>query len=117
MKSLSSEQLNQYPPDFRVWVVVDKAEPDGFLLFPMNLDDELGLFAFLEQQDAEHMARMLKGQNKNYKDMELEIRHDILRDLGTYSVESKTPLCVLDSQNAMDFFTRYPDSLDGYYGY
>jgi hypothetical protein len=117
MKALSEEELNKFPADARVWVVVDKADPNGFLLFPMNLDYELGLFAFLEQQDAEHMARMLKEQNENFKGMDLGIRHDLLRNLGMGSVESKTPLCVLDSKAAMDFFTRYPDSLDGYFGY
>jgi hypothetical protein len=117
MKALSEEELNKFPADARVWIVVDKADTNGFLLFPMNLDYELGLFAFLEQRDAEHMARLLKEQNKNFKDIELEIRHDLLRSLGIESVESKTPLCVLDSKASMDFFTRYPNSLDGYFGY
>ena len=32
-------------------------------------------------------------------------------------VEHKIPLGVLDHENAIDFFTRYPDKIDAYYGY
>lgn len=114
MECLDQEELNKLPVDARVWVVLDKANPDIYLLFPMNLDWELGLFAFLEQRDAEHMVRLLKEYADDYKDMEMGIRHDLLRNLGIGSIESKTPLCVLDPTSAMDFFTRYVEMLDKY---
>jgi hypothetical protein len=117
MESLSSDELNQFPPDFRVWVVLDKATPDTYLLFPKDLLNELGVFAFLEKQDAEHMVRLLKEYGKQYTDMELGISHDLLRDLGIRSAASKTPLAVLNSENAMDYFSRFVNMLDRYYGY
>lgn len=114
MKCLNQDELNQLPVDARVWIVIDTADPNGFLKFPMNLDWELGLFAFLEERDAEHMERLLKEKADNYKDMELGIRDHSLRSLGLWSIEAKTPLCVLDHDSAMEFFTRYLDVLDQY---
>jgi hypothetical protein len=60
MKPLTPEELNEFPPDELVWVMFDKADPDQHVTGPMNLDYELALFAFLEKDDAEHMARLIK---------------------------------------------------------
>lgn len=111
MKALTLEELLAFPRDQKVWVIVDKSDLDHQVLIPMNLDYDMGVFAFLEQADAEQMVRIMKGQEK------LGITQELLRDLGDGSMKHETPLVVLDSPNAMDFLTRYPDMLDKYYGY
>lgn len=111
MESLSAEQLSQFPWDKQVWVIIDKADPDNYLRIPMNLDYKLSVFAFLEKADADHLVRIMK------KEDDFEIRQVPLRKLDRSILGNDTPLTVLDSENAMDYFTRYPDMLEKYYGY
>lgn len=117
MKALTEDELKEYPSGQRVFVIIDSADPDNYLVFPLTLTNEMGVVAFLEQRDAEHMARLIKDRAKNFANTDLEIKHDLLTDLGQGSVKHKIPLAVLDEENAMTYFTRFPDSLDGYYGY
>lgn len=117
MKALTEEELKQYPSDQHVFVIIDSANPSTYLAFPLTLTDEMGVVAFLKQQDAEHMVRLIKERATNFADTDLEVKSDLLTDLGRGSVEYKTPLAVLDEENALIYFTRFPDSLDGYYGY
>lgn len=116
MDFLTPDQLNALPRDTRAWVILDTSHPEDYLTFPMNLDYDPAVFAFLEKQDAEHMVRLLQ-KYAPVQDKQLGIADDLLTDLGQGSVEYKTPLVVLDHENAMDFFTRCPDMLDAYYGY
>lgn len=116
MKAQTETELDNFPEDARLWVVVDKNDPDTYLLFPGTIDEVKGLFAFIEQKDAEHWVRLLRGSAK-YKDIDLGIRYDLLKDLRDGAREYNYPFWALDEKAAMNFFTRYPDSLDGYYGY
>jgi hypothetical protein len=116
MEAQTEEQLDAFPEDARVWIIVDKNDPDNYLLFTGTIDDVMGLFAFIEQRDAEHLVRSLRKAGQ-FEDKDLGIRHDSLSDLRSGARESNTPFWVLDNNAAMDFSTRYPDSLDSYYGY
>lgn len=109
MQGLSSEELDKFPPDKLVWVMYDKAEPDQHVTGPINLDWEQGLFAFLEKADAEHMARLIKK--------DFGVAQELLTYLRESEVERQIPLAVLDSANALDLFTRFPNMLDAYAGY
>jgi hypothetical protein len=116
MEAQTESQLDAFPQDARVWVIVDKNDPGNHLLFPGTIDYVMGLYAFIEQRDAEHLVRSLKKAGQ-FEDKDLGIRYDLLSDLRSGARESQTPLWVLDNKAAMDFFTRYPDNLDSYYGY
>jgi hypothetical protein len=114
MQAQTEEQLNKLPEDYRVWVVIDKNDQDRYLLFPGTIDEVMGLFAFIEERDAKHMVRLLKKYAEQYSGLDLDISHDLLSDLRNGARAYNCPLWVLDNRAAMDFFTRYPDSLDEY---
>lgn len=115
MESLTSDELNSFPPDIRVWVVIDKNDAGHVVQFPVDLEYRMGVFAFLRKEDAEHMKRLLEKYAGNLK-KEWEIADDLLRDLGEGSKESRIPLHVLDEANSLDYFTRYVNDLNAYYG-
>jgi hypothetical protein len=72
-----------------VWIVLDEQHPETHLLFPLNLDYEPALFAFLEKADAEHWARLIKQYAPDFGDIELIVTDEPLSELGPGSVESK----------------------------
>ena len=108
MQALSPKELDQFPPDKMVWVMYDKADPNHHVGGPINLNWETGVIAFLEKQDAEHMVRLI---GKDFG-----IGQNLLRELRFDSARNRIPLAVVDSQNALDLFTRWPDRLSEYYG-
>jgi hypothetical protein len=91
-----------------VWVLYDAADPHHHVAGPINLEWELGVFAFLEKDDAEHMVRLTKK--------DFGIAQEVLWDLRMSSAKSNIPLMVLNSENALDLFVRWPDRLSEYYG-
>jgi|ERR1041385_1797097 hypothetical protein len=93
MEPLTADQLTALPSDARAWVILDTSNPKNYLTFPMNLDYDQAVFAFLDKEDAEHMVRLLQ-KYEPAQDKQLGIADDLLTDSG--SVEHKIPLVVLD---------------------
>ena len=114
MKPLTAEELRALPPGTRGWMVIDKNDLKNSVQFPMDLEYHMAVFAFLRKEDAEHMKRLLDKYAEELK-KEWDVADDLLWDLIEGSNESKTPLCVLDEANALDYFTRYINMLDAYY--
>lgn len=117
MDCLSEEVLDsEFSEDAPVWVIIDKADPDRYLLFPKN-KDTLAAWAFMKREDAEHLAFMLKERAPAYKDMELIVMQDLLKDIREGAKEHKGVLCVMPPIDSMEFFKRYEDLLGHYYGF
>ena len=117
MDCLSEDVLdNDFSGDARVWVIVDKTDLGRYLLFPKN-EETLAVWAFMKREDAEHLAYMLKERAPAYKDMELIVVDDLLKDIREGARENNGVLCVMPPIDSMEFFERYEDLLGHYYGF
>jgi hypothetical protein len=116
MDCLSEEVLDsEFSDDSRVWVILDKADPHRYLLFPKNADT-LALWAFMKREDAEHLILLLKTLAPDYKEMELVIADDQLREVRAGAKENNGVLCVMPPIDSMEFFGRYEGLLGSYFG-
>ncbi|HKQ04142.1 MAG TPA: hypothetical protein VJ464_03350 [Blastocatellia bacterium] len=115
MECLSEEVLDEFPEDALVWVILDKADPNTYLLFPKN-KDVLALWAFMKREDANHLAFILKEAAPAYKDMELIVESDPLKEVRAGAKEYNSILCVMSPVDSLEFFKRYEEFLSHYYG-
>ena len=116
MDCLSEEALSELPETSRVWVILDKADPDTYLLFPKN-DEVTVLWAFLKKEDAEHLMYLIKTLSPAYKDIELFIADDVLKEAKDGAKENNQEVCVMSPIDSMEFFNRYKELLGRYYGF
>jgi hypothetical protein len=117
MKPLDEAVLDsELPEDTRVWVVIDKAEPDTHLAFPFD-EKTAGVWAFLKREDAEHLIYLLKSLAPAYKDMELDVADDLLKDIRGGAKENKGLFTVIPPNSSLKFFERYKELLGRYYGF
>ena len=116
MNCLSDEVLDsEFGKESKVWVVLDKNDPERFLLFPIN-ENTLGLWAFMKKEDAEHFVRTLRELAPEYKNIELGIAYDPLNQIRNDAKENNCPLCVFSPNDSKEFFDSYPETLRKYYG-
>ena len=117
MKPLDEGVLDsELPEDTRVWVVIDKAEPDTYLAFPFD-EKTSGVWAFLKREDAEHLIYLLKSLAPAYKDMDLEAVDDLLKDIREGAMEHNGLFTVIPPNSSIKFFERYKELLGRYYGF
>ena len=116
MECISEEALDSLSADSRVWVILDKGQPETYLLFPKN-DKVRALWAFLKREDAEHLMYLLKTLAPEYRDIELFVEADLLNDIREGAREHQGEVCVMSPIDSMEFFKRYEELLGRYYGF
>lgn len=113
---LSEDVLErEFSDDSRIWVIVDGDHPGEYLLFPINVTTT-ALWAFMKREDAEHLMYLLKTLAPPYKDMNLVVADDLLKEVRAGANENNGKLCVWSPVNSLEFFRRYKELLGHYYG-
>ena len=115
MECLSEESLDEFSEDALVWVIINRADPDRYLLFPKN-EEVLAAWAFRKREDADHLIFMLKKAAPAYKDMELIVDSDSLVNVRADAKDHNGVLSVLSPVDSMEFFKRYEEFLSHYFG-
>lgn len=117
MNCLSDTVLDtEYDESKRVWVILNKDDLDHYLYFPLN-EKNLGLWAFLKKEDAIHLAKTIKEIAPAYKEIDLVVTEDRLKDIREGGKENETQICVLTPIDSLEFFKRYEETLGKYYGF
>ena len=116
MDCLSEDVLErEFPDDSHVWVIVDGDDLGRYLLFPKN-ENTTALWAFMKREDAEHLMYLLKTLAPPYKEMNLVVADDLLKDVRAGAKENNGILCVWSPVDSLEFFRRYEELLGHYYG-
>jgi hypothetical protein len=117
MDCLSEDVLDrEFSDDSHVWVILDETDPGTYLLFPKT-ENTLALWAFMKREDAEHLVHLLKTLAPPYKDMNLVVVDDLLKEVREGAKEHNGELCVWSPVDSLEFFKRYAELLGHYYGF
>lgn len=115
MKILSEIQLDKFPAEARVWMLLNKSYSDFYLRIPLSSTDDynLEIVGFLEKKDAEWAINLLKN-SAVYKDLNIFVSSELLTEVRNGARLYEQELCVLDHALAQEFFAVFPDILENY---
>lgn len=117
MSFIASKEVfdSDYADEFQFWFVVDKANPNIFILSPYDTVDLW--FIFTNEKDAQHFANLIKEYAKPYKDKELMVVSDTKKKILSTIVLKTIQLGLVQRNEALKFFEHYKELLGKYYGF